>query len=478
MKIKSWIQKIYGKTAPVESKPLKIYQSVSADIVASYNERRPLGPQEKLCYAPFKNMYFGHSGKVIACCYNRNHVFGIYPEKSIKEIWFGSAAEQLREYISHNDLTLGCAGCQEQIVAGNIDATKAKQYDELPLNTNLYPSVLEFELSNVCNLECTMCSGDFSSLIRKNKENRPPLPNPYDDAFVEQLREFIPHLTEVKFYGGEPFLIDIYYQIWDLIIELKPSIRVSVQTNATILNNRVKTILDKTNFHINISFDSIVKENYEAIRVNANYDRVMENIQYFRAYTKQKGTFFGISTCAMRQNWQELPDMIRFCNDMDCPAYFHTIFFPEDHALYNLPKDILETILAHYLKQSFPENNPVQIKNKQHFNDIIKQLKKWINDNSHEKVIISVTSMDDFRNIVCSHILQNEAIDLMDRSHIVEQINAKLDAIVAVLGPEKTLNRLQGMDLSNKMLLNNIAMALSNDSLDNLVGYINSDFNI
>ncbi len=469
MKIKSWIQKIYGKTAPVESKPLKIYQPVPSGIVASYNERRPLGPQEKLCYAPFKNMYFGHGGKVVACCYNRNHVFGIYPEKSIKEIWFGSAAEQLREYISHDDLTQGCAGCQEQIVAGNIDATKAKQYDELPLNTNLYPSVLEFELSNVCNLECTMCSGDFSSLIRKNKENRPPLPNPYDDAFVEQLREFIPHLTEVKFYGGEPFLIDIYYQIWDLIIELKPSIRVSVQTNATILNNKVKTILDKTNFHINISFDAIVKENYEAIRLNANYDRVMENIQYFRAYTKQKGTFFGISTCAMRQNWQELPDMIRFCNDLDCPAYFHTIFFPEDHALHNLPQAELEKIVAEFRTQEFPKLNPVQIKNAQHLEDTIKQLETWI---SFKKNIVpkpQVQTLDDLYLILETYILQNESLSVSDRHEATAILRQRMDELKTQVSPEQLQAKIKDQDLSNKFVLNTISTVLTHNDTEGIL---------
>ena len=54
--------------------------------------------------------------------------------------------------------------------------------------------------------------------------------NPYDAAFVKQLEEFIPHLEEVKFYGGEPFLIEIYYEIWEKIMELNPKVRISVQT--------------------------------------------------------------------------------------------------------------------------------------------------------------------------------------------------------------------------------------------------------
>ena len=110
-----------------------------------------------------------------------------------------------------------------------------------------------FELSNICNLECVMCNGDYSSLIRKNREKRDELAIPYDEKFLLQLEEYIPFLEEVKFYGGEPFLIELYYGIWEKIIRLNPAVRISVQTNATVLNRRVNEVLSKTNFHINVS---------------------------------------------------------------------------------------------------------------------------------------------------------------------------------------------------------------------------------
>ena len=41
---------------------------------------------------------------------------------------------------------------------------------------------------------------------------------------------------------------------------------------------RLKDLLDKGNFHINISIDSLQKEVYEQIRVNANFDRVIQRL--------------------------------------------------------------------------------------------------------------------------------------------------------------------------------------------------------
>ena len=189
-----------------------IFHPVSEELLAEYNHNRPCGSMPVLCYAPFKNLYFGHHGKVHACCYNRTHLFGLYPQQSIKELWHGKQAEELRKYIKNNDLLLGCYGCKNHLEGNNFAAIKAKMYDYLSLDSN-QPSVLELELSNNCNLECIMCSGDFSSEIRRNREKKPPVENMYDDKFVEEIEELIPHLENIKFYGGEPFLIDIYYEI-------------------------------------------------------------------------------------------------------------------------------------------------------------------------------------------------------------------------------------------------------------------------
>jgi MoaA/NifB/PqqE/SkfB family radical SAM enzyme len=51
-----------------------------------------------------------------------------------------------------------------------------------------YPSMLELELNNTCNLECVMCIGELSSSIRKNREKLPAIRSPYDEAFVEPTR--------------------------------------------------------------------------------------------------------------------------------------------------------------------------------------------------------------------------------------------------------------------------------------------------
>jgi MoaA/NifB/PqqE/SkfB family radical SAM enzyme len=148
-----------------------------------------------------------------------------------------------------------------------------------------------------------MCNGNTSSSIRQNRDKLPPLPTPYDDAFVEQLKEFIPHLKEAKFFGGEPFLIHSYFQIWDVMMELNPAISIFVITNGTVLTEKVKELLHKGNFEMAVSIDSIRKERYEYIRKNANYESVMQNLDYFNDYIKSKGKTMSLSFTTQRENW-------------------------------------------------------------------------------------------------------------------------------------------------------------------------------
>ncbi|MCW5906319.1 MAG: radical SAM protein [Chitinophagales bacterium] len=431
---------------------LKGYDPLPASLLKEYNRHRPLGPQPVVCYAPFRSIYFGHYGKAVACCFNRNYVLGEYPKQSIREIWFGEAAEKLRKYVKHSDLSLGCYGCKSQLTAQNFDAVKAKQYDERKSNENRFPSVMEFELSNVCNLECEMCNGDFSSLIRAKREKLPPIVSAYDDNFVKQLEEFIPYLEEVKFYGGEPFLIDIYYKIWDKLVEINPKVRVSVQTNATTLNSRVKELMEHIDFHINVSFDSLIKPVYETIRKNADYDRVIENILYFQQYCKARNTFFGISVCAMQQNWRELPDFINFCNNLEVPVYFHTVDNPPHCAIRNLSAEEIDSII-HYLGGfDFPSETNVQKKNRTHYFDFYNQIKAWQLRSGKIAPFLKERSMANLKEVLRVHIQSNKFLNEDEKHKSVTTVIRKVEQLEQSVSQDVTQQVLNRLDVSDEQL--------------------------
>src|SRR5690554_1578202 len=83
------------------------------------------------CHAPFESMRFEHSGKVIACCYNRGNILGEFPKQSIEEIWRGEKIKNLRKALSNNDFSLGCQSCELNIQCNNREISGAAQYDYL-----------------------------------------------------------------------------------------------------------------------------------------------------------------------------------------------------------------------------------------------------------------------------------------------------------------------------------------------------------
>jgi MoaA/NifB/PqqE/SkfB family radical SAM enzyme len=196
---------------------------------------------------------------------------------------------------------------------------------------------------------------------------------------LEQLEPFIPHLVEAKFLGGEPFLIKTYYQIWDLIIRLNPDIHVSITTNGTILNKRVEEILKKLKAHIIISIDSLDKENYESIRINANFDRVMENLQYYLDYTERRKTTITFAVCPMQQNWREMPFFLELCNERNIRLFFNTVTYPDNASLKSMRHDELTEITDYLKSVKFTEYTKLHKYNNSNYRDLIQQVSYYRN---------------------------------------------------------------------------------------------------
>lgn len=329
------------------------------------------------CYAPSVNMLFATDGSVRACCHNSENTLGRYPDQTISQIWQSDAACAFRQAMSDFTFLSGCRGCELDYRAGLYDHAPARHFDQLPQHP-AYPTMMEFLLSNTCNLECTMCSGELSSSIRKNRDKLPPLHNPYGPEFLEQLREFLPYLHETRFSGaGEAFSIDLYYDLWRQLTAINPACLLVVQTNGTILNARVRDILEQGNFQIGVSLDSLQQETFEAIRIGASFDTVMRNIDYFAAYSRSRSRTFTISACVMRQNWHEMPALVAYSNQIGAHVIFHKVWSPRSVALYNLPAVALAQIHATLTAAMPAADSPLAETNLKTYQYFLSVIARW-----------------------------------------------------------------------------------------------------
>lgn len=324
-----------------------------------------------ICKAPFNNMYFTVLGQVSPCWKLPGYCDQWSHKRSIKDIWKGEQFQKYRYALSHNVFINKCSDCQRDIEAGVWPLAKA--YAEFPIQP--YPSLMELELSNQCNLECTMCSGMLSSGIRKNREGLPPLPQIYDEKFIEELKEFIPHLKELRFNGGEPFAQKIVLDICDVVAELNPSLKINFATNGTVYNKRVEHILDKCNIHLNISIDSLIPERYEAIRINGKFDVLMENFAKFRRYCHDNDRWICVMVNPMNNNWDEMVEFVEWCDVQNVFLHYNTILYPRHLTIKDLPKDEILKIHSQLTKEF--DDLPKHIVNYDKIENLLKHIRSW-----------------------------------------------------------------------------------------------------
>lgn len=353
------------------------YNSLNKNKLKEYNNIRSRNKRSHLCLAPFSTLFFTEFGEILPCYYNKSIVFGNYSDTTFEEAWFGPQMEKLRDHIKHNDLSFGCQDCKLYFDQGNYYSMGSWKYDYLPINKTKYPISIDFQISNICNLSCIMCNGEYSQTVRKSREQKDVFKNPYDSSIIEKLTPFLPHLKEAAFTGGEVFLIKLYYDIWDKIIEVNPNIRISITTNGTILNSRVKSYLEKLDFNITISLDSVHKDNFEKIRIFSKFETVIKNLEYYHEYTLRKGTIFTVKICPMRQNWNEIPDIINFLNNKNIPFLFNNVIIPAYTSLWNLSSEELKIIADHIEKPIYKGDSVICKTNNDRVKNLISQIRNW-----------------------------------------------------------------------------------------------------
>jgi radical SAM protein with 4Fe4S-binding SPASM domain len=332
--------------------------------VDDYNKKRQAFDHSRTvnttspCAAPYNNMYFTTEGRVAPCWLLVGHLDTWGPNRSIKDIWFGEKFTEYRNNLKNNIFNSECRVCKQKIEADTWPLALA--YDGFTVKE--YPTLLELELNNQCNLECVMCEGRLSSGIRKNRDKLPPLSLIYDDTFVEQLKEFIPHLEELRFNGGEPFAQKIVYDICMLVADLNPNLRINIATNGTVYNKQVRAILEKCNVSLNISVDSLEKDNYEAIRINGNFDDLMANFEIFKKYCHTNNRGLSVMVNPMNNNWWEMPNFVKFTTDHQVHLWYNTIHHPEHLSIWKLPSSDLSVIIQ-TLQPQVDELKPTDFSN-------------------------------------------------------------------------------------------------------------------
>ena len=452
------------------TKPSKSECEIDKLILEEYNATRHPSQSGKICHAPFNTMVLTQLGEIYSCGVNRTALLGLHPQQSIRDAWFGKEATELRKRILNNDLSYGCEQCRDYLLMKNFWNIKARVYDEMMKDDEvdsipesitesgvaeskeLFPTRIDFNLSNTCNLECAMCTGWLSSSILKNRFHLKEKENPWGEQFLTEIQEFLPHLKTAFFAGGEPFLIQNYFQLWEDILKVSPDCHFIIQTNGTVLNDRIKNIIEKGKFYFNISIDSVRKETFESIRVNANFEKSMQNFDYFVDYAKRKQTFVNLTVCPIQQNWREIPELIRFANEKGVSLYFNTVLYPQRYSFLGLNNSQIDEIISYFSSFDFPETTNAERISKSSFLSLIDQLKsiykddelrdKYLEYDLGQELVVERTRRD---QEIEGLIAENARLEALEKKRIQEE-----QEMLQRIEQEKTEKELQQMKLQKE----------------------------
>lgn len=274
--------------------------------------RLPLGDASTVCQAASRNLQFLPDGTIRACSQSLWPLGNIRTDHLV-DIWSGSRRAQLVARLADGDMSRGCETCGAELRSADRKSTFPAQFDRLAdLGHPGWPARLEFNLSEECNLECVHCYGAIQEL-----RQHVPDSSKYGARFLDELRPFLTHATEAVFGGGEPFVIDANYGVWELIAAERPDLPVTIVTNGTHWTPAIEALLGRLRVGFVVSIDGATAETFESIRVNASWAEVRGNLDRFRDHVARTGTWMSVNFVLMAQNHHELGLVAELADDLD-----------------------------------------------------------------------------------------------------------------------------------------------------------------
>lgn len=170
------------------------------------------------------------------------------------------------------------------------------------------PEIFQLELTNVCNLNCTICP--HSMMKRPQGYISFDLIKKIVERDVGNTNIIGLHLL------GESLLHPQFVEIVEYLG--KHGIDAELATNAIVLTKELTERIVKSGIKtIWFSFDGSTKEEYESIRRGADFDKVVKNIRQFLEINKKNGN--KVHTIVQMVNVQktatEKKDFIKFWQD-------------------------------------------------------------------------------------------------------------------------------------------------------------------
>jgi len=283
-----------------DTQPIEPFKGVPKDFDLATLENltsediKLLFEHKSFCMAPWTSLMIGTDNRVKPCCLYKEDV-GYSNEKSLELIWNDKPLQDLRLEMLNDKQPFACRTCHQNELLGkdSLRKTMNRQFSHVVNTVDTETSngiVDEFRLryldsrfNNLCNLSCRMCGPTASSswhapavelgIIAKSEPIFKSAGRTKDDLY-KQVKTHIHDLEKIYFAGGEPLMIQEFYDIVKLLDQLgKHRVHLLYNTNLTIKTLNGQSVFD-------------LWENFSNITICASLDGDNKQAEYLRSGTK------------------------------------------------------------------------------------------------------------------------------------------------------------------------------------------------
>ncbi len=226
------------------------------------------------------------------------------------------------------------------------------------------PKIVILSCDESCNLSCPTCRSSVRGLDQDQAEK-----------LYQKLEQILPSLLEdCELLGGlssgEIFASHAMSKLFKTITAQKyPKLTLSLITNLQLLTK--EKWFEFKNLHdvpirLHVSVDAAEKETYEINRRGGTWERLCENLKYFREWRKRpdnKIVFLEMSFVVQKNNYHQIKDFVQFAEEMEADVaefqkmtnwgtfseeeYKKRNVLDPDHPEYNEVYDILRQASGH-----------------------------------------------------------------------------------------------------------------------------------
>ena len=316
---------------------------------------------KNFCYAPWTNIHINPQGSYKTCCAGEVALADLRITP-IQDVIKSSQILHIKQAIVENKTHTNCSICerQEQMTSTSernwYDDISERKTINLDTIQDQHLQNLDIRWSNTCNLSCTYCGPEASSIWASHRKiplERLDYSNtmPGIIAFIESNRSTLKNLGLL---GGEPLLQKENDQLLDAI---GPDVHINLITNLSVPleNNQIfKKLLDKNRVVWDISFDT-VEQKFEYVRHGASWDLLLKNIRHLQDAVKDRpGHSIGVASVYSVYNALNLSQVHEYFADNKLPNMrWNELNNPVVLSVINLPKQFRDQAVQE-LEKSIP----------------------------------------------------------------------------------------------------------------------------